>query len=309
MKKILAILIVASVSVTAFAQGTAMDFIRSDRNPVTLGTAGAGYASLSVGTAFSAFANPSLVPLSERTLDGAAAFGLVPSGDGKGLLYGAGASVRLGAFGICAAFSSGNYPEVPLYSEGGGAAGRFAPKDMMAGLGLSFSIGENLAFGALARYATNPLDAKNTLKSFSADIMATYRLNALGICAGVAGLGPKVASVSNRSYNLPASAKLAAAYKLGLGDFAVDLMADGDYYFSGNVSAAAGVQASFKDMAFLRTGYRFSSAKDSFVTAPVPSFFSLGAGVKLFGVSLDAAYVLSSSAASGSFMLSAGYAF
>lgn len=309
MKKIAVVLIVAAISLQVHAQGTAMDFIRADRNPVTLGLAGSGYASLSTGTAFSAFANPAAVPLSGRTLNAAGTFGLMPSGDGKGLMYGAGASLRLGGFGVSAAFSSGNYPKVPLASDGGGASGQASPRDMIAGLGLSFSIGEHLSFGALARYASNTLDAKTTLRSFSADVLAMYRLNGFSVCAGVVALGPKVNSVSNRSYSLPASAKLAAAYKLGLGDFGVDFMADGDYYFNGNISAAAGVQGSFKDMVFLRTGYRYSGAKSNFTVAPVPSFFSVGAGVKFFGASLDAAYVLASGPSSGTLMLALGYAF
>jgi len=308
MKRILAILIVAAVPFPALAQGTAMDFIRADRNPATLAAAGAGYASLSSGTAFSAFGNPALVALSEGTLDAAGVFGLAPSGDGHSTFYGGGASVRLGGFGISAGYLGGGYPEIPLSSEGGGASGKFAPRDMQAGLGLSFAIGDFLSMGALARYVTSALDSKTTLKSFSADVSALFRKDALSVSAGVIGLGPKVASVGNRSYSLPASAKLAAAYGLGFGDFSVDLMADADYYFSGNFSAAAGVQGSFKDMVFVRTGYRYAGAKGNFSAAPVPSFFSAGAGLKLYGVKLDLAAVFGSAVGS-TLALSLGYAF
>ena len=301
-------MIVASVSFMAYAQGTAMDFIRSDRNPATAGTAGAGYASLSAGTAFSAFGNPALVPLAESALEAAGVFGLSPSGNGKAASYGGSAAVKLGSFGISAAYSGGNYPEIALSSEGGGASGHFSPKDMMLGLGLSYAIGDFLSLGAAGRYATLSLDNKTTLSSFSADVSAIYRKEALSVSAGVIALGPKVASIGNKSYSLPTSARLAAAYRLGLGDFSLDFLADADYYFSANVSAAAGIQAAYKDIAFLRTGYRYSSVKADFSAAPVPSCYAAGAGVKFFGVKLDFAATFSGALGSA-LMMSLGYSF
>lgn len=285
-----------------------MDFIRADRNPASLGVAGAGYASFSSGTAFSAFANPALVPLSTQKLHAAGVFGLLPSGDSNGMAYGGGAAMKFGKFGLSAGFIGSSYPTVPLSSEGGGASGSFTPNDMQAALGLSFGIGENLAIGAVARYANQALDNKTSLNGFCADIMAVYRLDALNLSAGVVGLGPKVKSVSNRSYPLPASAKIAAAYTLGFGDFSAEVAADADYYFSGNFSAAAGAQVGFRDMVFLRTGYRYSGAKADFTVAPVPSFFSLGLGAKLYGVNIDAAFLMGSGA-TGTLALSLGYSF
>ena len=308
MKRIATILIVAAVSLPALAQGTAMDFIRADRNPVTAGLAGAGYASTAVGTAFSALANPAAVPFSGKTLDAAGSFISSPSGDSRAIYYGAGASVRLGRVGISAAYTGSSYPQVPLYSDGGGAAGTFKPVDMTAALGLSVGAGEYFSMGLVARYASASIAPKSTLTSFSADAMAMFRKDALSVCAGVVGLGPKVKSLGNKTYSLPASVKLAAAYGLGFGDFGIDLMADGDYYFSGNLSVAAGVQGNWKETAFLRAGYRYSGVKADFSAAPVPSGFSAGAGVKLFGVSLDVAYTLAGSLG-GSLALGLGYSF
>lgn len=273
-----------------------------------MGTAGAGYASLSSGTAFAAFGNPAQVPLAKATLDAAGAFGLLPGGDSGSTVYGGGASVKLGSFGISAAYLGGKYPEISLSSEGGGASGRFAPSDMMAGLGLSFAIGDFLSFGVSGRYASSALDSKTTLTSLSADLAALFRKDDLSVSAGVIALGPKVASIGNKTYSLPSSARLALAYKLGFGDFSLDLLADADYYFNGNVSAAAGVQAGFKEIAFLRAGFRYSSVKADFTAAPVQTGFSAGAGVHLFGVRLD--FAASFEAPLGTaLMLSLGYSF
>ena len=296
MKRSVLVFILAAASLQAFAQGTAMDFIRADRNPATIAAAGAGYASLNMGTAFAAFGNPAAVSLADHTFDAEGSFALAPFGSGNSMNYGGGASFRIGRFGVSAAYIGSSYPEVPMYSDGGGASGRFAPSDMTVGLGLSMAFGEHVSVGALARYASAPLDGKTTLSSVSADVMAMCRFGALSVSAGAAGLGPKVASISNKSYPLPASARLGAAYRLEISDFSFDFAADGDYYFSGNISAAAGVQAGFRDMVFLRTGYRYSGMGEDFSAAPVPSNFSVGAGFKLFGVSLDLAYVVTTNA-------------
>ena len=305
MKRIAAIIVFAAISVTALAQGTAMDFIRADRNPETLGLAGAGYVSFKAGTALAAFGNPAIVPYSTE-LDYAVAgvFGVAPSGEARALIFGGGGSARFGSFGVSAGYLGTSYPEIALSSEGGGASGHSTPKDMLAAVGLSYGIGEHFSIGATGRYATETLDAKTTLSSFSADVIAMYSINSLRVAAGVAGLGPKVKSVSNRSYALPSSAKLAAAYRLGFGDFAAEFMADADYYFNENLSIAGGVQGSYMNMFFLRTGYRYSSSKGNFSAAPVPSMFTVGAGVKLYGISFDVAYV-----AGGPLMAGLGYCF
>lgn len=304
MKRFVLVLISLATCLYAAAQGTAMDFIRADRNPATLGTAGAGYASTESGTAFSALGNVSAVPLATQKLHAAGTFGLAPAGEGQAFSYGSGVSFKLGRIGIAAACVGSNYPEVPLYSDGGGASGRFAPMDVTVGLGFSVAVTDYISIGALARYAAQTLDSKNTLSSLNADVMAMYKRDALSISAGVIALGSNVESISNRKYSLPASARLAAAYELGFGDFALDILADGDYYFSGNMSAAAGVQADWRKMVFLRTGYRYSSVADNFIAAPVPSFFSVGAGVKLVGISLDVAWI-----SSGTLAASLGYSF
>ncbi len=286
-----AVLLACLTASYSHAQGTAMDFIRADRNPVTLAAAGAGYASAFGGTALSALSAPAVIALGGNTVEAAGVFSMLPSSDGRTMSYGGGASARFGSFGIGAAYIGSSYPVVPLYSEGGGTSGKFTPSDVTVTLGLSFAMGEHFSLGLAGRYAGNTLDTKTALSSLSADVMALYRNGALSVAAGAAGLGPKVSSIGNKSYPLPASARLGASYGLEFGDFGLDLAVDGDYYFSGNFSAAAGLQAGFRDMVFLRTGYRYSSVKEDFVAAPVPSFFSAGLGVKFFGVSLDVAYL------------------
>lgn len=308
MKRVLTLLILASVSLSSYAQGAVMDFIHAERNPATLATAGAGYASLVSGTALSALGNPAQVALAKHTLDAAGTFNLVPAGDSWNMVYGGGASIKLGKFGLSLAYIGGKYPEIQLSSEGGGASGRFSPNDMTIGFGLSYAIGDFLSLGALGRYASSALDAKTTLKSLSADVSVLFRKDALSVSAGVIALGPKVESVSNKKYSLPSSARLAAAYELGFGDFCVDILADADYYFNRNISAAAGVQGSYKDMVFLRTGYRYSTSRDFFAAAPVPSYFSAGAGVKFFGAKLDFAAAFAS-VTGCTLALSLGYSF
>ena len=64
MRKILTIVAAFAIAVSASAQGTAFEWLRISRNPAAAGMAGAGYASLSHGAAFSVTGNPasSVIP-------------------------------------------------------------------------------------------------------------------------------------------------------------------------------------------------------------------------------------------------------
>ena len=70
------------------------------------------------------------------------------------------------------------------------------------------------------------------------------------------------------------------------------------------MTAAAGVQYSFRDMVFARAGYHYGADK-----AVLPSFASAGLGVKFFGVELNVAYLFASDALGGTMTFGLGYSF
>ena len=120
-----------SLTVAAAAQGTAFEWLRIGRNPAAAGMAGAGYASLSQGAAYSVNGNPAVAPLVENKLSAGASYSVVPSGEGTRGVTAAGASWNSGKFSVSAAYIGGKYPTVEFASDGGGAAGSYAPSDLM----------------------------------------------------------------------------------------------------------------------------------------------------------------------------------
>lgn len=287
MRKIIVILASLSVATAAAAQGTAFEWLRISRNPAAAGMAGAGYASLSQGAAYSVNGNPAVAPLVENKLSAGASLSLVPTGESTRSVAAAGASFRAGSFSISAAYIGGKYPAVDFASDGGGSAGSYAPSDLMAGLGLGFAIGENLSFGLNARFANSNLTAKKSVNSINGDIAAMWKSGNLGVSAGVYCMGPKVTS-GNSKYSAPTSAKLSGSYALQLGDSVLDLCADADYFFNKTIGLALGGNFAWKDMAYVRAGYCYGTpAGADFKVAPVPSHFAVGAGARYLGIGLD----------------------
>jgi len=287
MRKIITIIAALAVATAASAQGTAFEWLRISRNPAASGMAGAGYASLSHGSAYSVTGNPAVAPLVENKLSAGASLSIVPSGESSRSVAAAGASWRAGSFSISAAYIGGKYPTVEFASDGGGAAGSYTPADLMAGLGMGFAIGDNLSFGANVRYAKTDLTAKKAISSINGDVAAMWKSGPLGVSAGVYCLGPKVTS-GNSKYDAPASAKVSGSYALEFGDCVLDLCADADYYFNKTIGLAAGGNFAWKDMAYVRAGYCYGTpAGADFKAAPVPSHFAVGAGARYFGIGLD----------------------
>ena len=80
-------------------------------------------------------------------------------------------------------------------------------------------------------------------------------------------------------------------------------MVDADYFFKGGLAASFGATYAFDDMVFVRAGYRYGGQ------TVVPSFASIGAGVKFIGIKLDLAYLIASEALGNTLALSLGHTF
>ena len=291
---------------SAFAQSEeALPFVRIDRDPVSAGMGFAGAAS-SRETAYSSFRNSSVIPFSaERMSFGLSGQSWAPDGV-KTMNINFGAAVKAGkrfGFSVGAAYQSGD--EYSLFDDSGVPQKTFKPNEMIVNGGVGFLLLDNLAVGANVRYASQKLSSDNSYSAISTDVFLTYRLSDLNITAGVSSLGSSVKSASGDSYNLPASATIGAEWSKAFSEaHGVRLAADADYFFSGNFTAAAGAEYSFKNMLFARAGYHFGS-KD----AVLPSFASVGLGVRFFGISLDVAYLTANDTIGNTLTLGLGYRF
>ena len=300
----LALSLALSIS-ASYAQSDAMSFLRIARDPASAGMGFAGAASTS-GTAWSAFRNASVIPLSESRMDiGLGWQSWAPQG-AKSNNINFGSAFRIGEkFGLAvgAAYQSGE--SYSMTDETGKDSGTFTPGEMIVGGGLGYEIIDGLAVGVNMRYASQKLAKDASYSAVCGDAFVTYSLKSLNISAGVSSFGTSVKGADGTCYSLPASATLGLDWTAGFAEaHAVRLAADADYFFSGAVGAAAGVQYSFKDMIFARAGYHYGSD-----AAPLPSFASVGLGVKFAGVQLNAAYLLASEALAGTLTIGLGYSF
>ena len=282
-----ALLLALAVNPALGKNNEGMSFLRVVRDPSSAGTGFAGAAS-SGTAAYSSFRNSSIIPFSQDMLSvGVSGQMWAPDG-AKSTNLGFGAAFKAGeriGFSIGGAYQMGE--EYALTDETGNTTGTFKPNDMILNGGVGVRIIDNLAAGVNVRYASQKLSEDNSYSTAAADIFMTYRLPDINVTAGVSSLGSAVKSESGDSFSLPTSATVGADWSEAFSEnHGVRLAADFDYFFSGNVTAAAGAEYSFRNMLFARAGYHFGT-KD----AVLPSFATVGIGIKFFGMSLDIAYL------------------
>lgn len=307
LKKILmtAMTCLVTASFTSAQDGEALPFIRIVRDPVSAGMGFAGVAS-GTETAYSSFRNSSVIPFTADKLSvGVSGQMWAPDGaKSTNLAFGTAfkAGKRLG-FTVGGAYQLGE--EYSSMDETGNPAGTFKPSDIVLNAGAGFLILDNLSVGANVRYASQKLSTDNSYSAVSADIFLTYKLSDLNVTAGVSSLGSSVKSESGDSFSLPTSATIGADWSKAFTEsHGVRVAADVDYFFSGNVTAATGAEYSFKNMLFARAGYHFGS-KD----VVLPSFATVGLGVRFFGVSLDIAYLTANDILGNTLTFGLGYRF
>ena len=139
---------------------------------------------------------------------------------------------------------------------------------------------------------------------FGADVQAQAVFGDFRAALGVANVGSSMKSASGEKFSVPSSILAAGDWRGEFGKNGIEAMVDLNYYFSGSFTAAAGVQYDFRDMVFVRAGYHYG-AKDAFL----PSFATVGAGVKFFGVSVNAAYLLGNDVLKNTLTVGLGYSF
>lgn len=293
-------------AVSAAPGGEAMPFARIARDPVSAAMGGTGVASTSA-SAYASFRNAAAIPYAENTLDVAAGYmnwqpSVSPVQD-----ISAGAAWNIaGKFGIAAGFSYGACEKYDIMDASGKAAGSFSPSQVLAGLGLAWKVLPFLSLGANVKYLGNTLSEGQSYGSVASDIFLMTKVAGLKAAVGVSSLGSKVKSASGARFSLPASATLGLEYGLNAGKrHGVDVLVDADYYFSGAFAAAAGASYTYNDLVSVRAGYRYGGE------SVIPSFASVGAGVKFFGVHIDIAYIIATgdSPLRNTFSVGAGFAF
>ena len=176
----------------------------------------------------------------------------------------------------------------------------FRPTDLIIGAGVSYDITDVFAIGLKGRMVSSAIASDAKGSAFCGDLSLTYSANIFSATAAVRNVGSKI-SYGGAAYALPALAALQGDVKPVKG---LTVGAEVDYLFAGNLMAGAGVEYGIVDIVFLRGGFHYCNA-----SIGIPTYASLGLGVKFAGVHLDATYLTASKTIGNTLMFSLGYAF
>lgn len=288
--------------VTAAAQSLPSLFVPSDATTLSL----AGVGVCAPGGAYSLENNVAAMSLAEKRLHAGAAFGKWQPSYSANSLVSAGATFKATddlAVGLFV--KKFGYQSYNIVTESGSVSrdGSFTPKEFNAAIGLSYRIVPCLSVGVTAKIVKSSLSADAEGTAFGADVGAYFSRNAIRAGLSVNNLGTKM-RYGDDSHALPAMLKAGAGYDLDLGSSRLAFSAEADYLFAGAFMAGAAVQYDWSDWLFVRCGYHYGDRAEA-----IPSYASAGIGVKVFGVSLDAAWLFASEILRNSFALSLGYSF
>ncbi|MBQ3251030.1 MAG: PorV/PorQ family protein [Bacteroidales bacterium] len=302
MKKLLYIAGALMLLVPALAQAQSLPFVAAETDAASLGTAGANLVQTG-SVANASFSNAAAIPFSEQTMDVAAGYTMWQPVSSNILNVGAAFNLKQ-KFGVAVGFQYGMNPAYDVTNSSGAVTGQFSPSDMHVNVGLAWRFLPFLSLGANVGYATSSLAEGQSYGALAADVFAMAKFGGLKVTAGVANVGTTVKDAAGNEFCIPGSIAVGAGYSKVFGEKnGIDVLVDADYYFSGWMAVAAGAAYTYNDFVSVRVGYRYGGE------SPVPSYASVGAGVKLLGIKLDAAYLISSSPIGNTLALSLGYTF
>lgn len=305
MKKLyiyLVVLAVLSLSMPATAQ--VLPFVASDHSSSSMAKGGTSLTDIS-NTAYSAFQSPAAMVFSQGVMDLSAGYMLYqPAQVRTNIINAAGMYKVNDKFGIAAGVSYGMFPKYDIFDGSGKASGVFRPSELELSTGLAWRLHENISVGANVGYAVSRLSEAASYSALVADIQALAVFGGFKASVALSDIGTGVTSASGVKFSLPASLGLAAGYDADLlEEHAVGLDAQAQYYLSGDLAASLGARYTYADMVSVSAGYRYGGS------SVIPSFVSVGAGVKIAGIKLDLAYLISSTAVDDTMCLSLGYSF
>jgi len=290
----------------ALAGAQALPFTIADVDPVILAKGGTGLTETGA-VSHAAFTNAAAIPFSEAALDVAAGYTMWQPGAAKtGILNAAGAAKLNDRLGVSAGLYYGMHPSYDITDGAGASDGTFSPSDLHAAVGVAYKFLPDMSAGVNLGYASSTLAQGHSYGTVAADLFVMAKFSQIKVAAGVSNVLGTVRSATGHEFCIPGSIALGAGYEKEFGQkHQVEAGLDFDYFFSGWTAASLGAEYTFDDLVSFRAGYRYGG------DSPIPSFASVGAGVKFSGVKLNLAYLLTGSGSplSNTLSISVGYCF
>lgn len=164
----------------------------------------------------------------------------------------------------------------------------YKPSNMDAGLSLAYGFASGFGIGADIHYVIDKSSPYYSISALYADVSASYRItDGFTICAGAMHVGQRVSDEAGHEFNIPASAFIDAEYRMDIMKYmTIRAQAEARYYLAGGFSAGAGAELQLVRLLLIRAGYHYAGEE-----CPLPSYCSIGCGLRLGGVTVDACYV------------------
>lgn len=275
--------VLSSILISTLTYGQAMVYSRFNNDPASAAAAGSTMLS---STQLTVFNNMSLLPFSED--GGAAGLSFHNTGEPNTTMFTASGSMKIGdklgiglagTYGACSAYSG--------ISSSGSSTGEFIPKEFKLGGGISYEIIDNISAGLTICYLNETLTYNNKYGAITADLSVSAKLSDdILASAGAKALGSGVKSEDGTSYQLPSSAFAGILWDKELGQSSsLKVTADADLFFKDGISVSAGAEYGIRNMAFIRTGFRYGG------NTVLSSCASAGLGFRISGIRLDFAFV------------------
>lgn len=315
MKKKITTILSAAVAVmlpVAASQAQTAGFLDVNPDPVAMSMAGAG--TVLDATPYAMWNNIASTALGEQKFQIGASYSLwQPSFSSNNVAAVAGYGRVTKFMTISAGVKYFSYPSMDI-TDGttGVVTGTFAPMELQAGIGLGFKVLPILSLGVNVNYVHSDIGGPKKGGAVAGDFGAMLDLKFLRVGLTAANIGSKLNYGGASSYNLPANVKLGVGTVQNFGDdkkhgIAVNLQG-GMTFKQSAFFAELGAQYVFNDLFRVGVGYHYGD-QDKLVAG---SYASVGAGIKLLGISVNAAYLIGLSENSpigNTFSVGLGYSF
>lgn len=282
MKRIFVALSLVLIAVTGYAQG----FSLLENSPVSSAMGYAGSASCA-DLSWGAAENPAKLFYGGSKGEVSAAYrrynphGITSNDFGAAFGIRVGKRVALSIHGIYQA-----QEKYSIINENGAfTAEEFTPGNLSVGIGLGIKFIDALSLGVSLRMLHSSIAPELSLNALSANALLMAHFGDFSIIGGVANVG---GALRKGGPGLPSSGKIGGDYShCFAGKHNIEIALDADFFFKGGIGMGVGAQYNWKEHIFVRGGYHYGSEK-----CLLPSFGTVGAGIKFWGVGLDFAYLI-----------------
>jgi len=298
MKKLMITVAVSALALQLSAQNAA--------SFLTVGTdaEASALAATAVGRAADAYAidnNLAAAALSESKLDAAAGYSIWNPASVKTGIVSASAFFKVGdKLAIAVGGRNFTYPSYSVTNAEGRVSDSFKPAEMSVSAGASFAFTDCLSVGLNAKFISSKLASAGSASTVGADLSLAYASGGLSAGLAVCNIGGKLNYGGASSYSLPMTVKAGAAYSIK----GLTASAEADYVINGGFMAGLGAEYWIVDIVAVRAGFHYGDEQKA-----IPTYASAGLGLKLFGVRLNASYLLASKIVGGSMQFGLGYSF